>query len=191
MARTVPLNTPMIAFEHGSYSVPHTLAGQTVWVRPHRDQVVIIHVGDDGPVEVARHERTTPGSPRVDDAHFPPRPEGPLGRTPRPRTDAEARFLALGDGAALWLTEAAAAGCARIRVKMAEAVDLAALHDAAAVDRALGRPRPRAGSATATWPRSWPIRPATPTADLPTRRTQQPGPGHRRLVRLRRRGEGE
>ena len=139
VARTVPLNTPMIAFEHGAYSVPHTLAGQTVWVRPYRDQVVITHVGDAGPVEVARHDRTTPGSPRVDDAHFPPRPEGPLARTPRPRTDAEARFLALGDGAALWLTEAAAAGCARIRVKMAEAVDLAALHDPAAVDRALGR----------------------------------------------------
>ena len=48
-------------------------------------------------------------------------------------------FLALGDGAALWLTEAAAAGCARIRAKMAEAVDLAALHDPAAVDRALGQ----------------------------------------------------
>jgi hypothetical protein len=37
----------------------------------------------------------------------------------------------------LWLTEAAAAGCSRIRAKMAEAVDLAALHDAAVVDRAL------------------------------------------------------
>jgi hypothetical protein len=39
----------------------------------------------------------------------------------------------------LWLTEAAAAGCSRIRAKMAEAVELAALHDPAAVDRALGQ----------------------------------------------------
>jgi hypothetical protein len=124
--------------------------GETVWVRPHRDQVVNVHVGDDGPVEVARHARTTPGNPRVADAHFPPQPQGPPGRTPRAKTVAEERFLALGDGAVLWLTEAAAAGCSRIRVKMAEAVDLAALHDGAAVDRALGRPRPRAASGSAT-----------------------------------------
>ena len=164
VTRTVGVTTPMIAFEHGQYSVPHTLVGQTVWVRPHGDQVVVVHVGDDGPVEVARHARTTPGNPRVEDAHFPPQPQGPLGRTPRARTVAEARFLALGDGAVLWLTEAAAAGCPRIRVKMAEAVDLAALHDPARWTAPSGRPRPRAGSATATWPRCWPIGPAAPTA---------------------------
>lgn len=139
VTRTVGLNTPMVAFEHGSYSVPHTLAGQTVWVRPYAEQVVIVHVGDAGPVEVARHERTTPGCPRVDDAHFPPQPEGPLGRTPRAKTVAEQQFLALGEGAGLWLIEAAAAGCSRIRAKMAEAIDLAALHNPAVVDRALGQ----------------------------------------------------
>jgi hypothetical protein len=139
VTRTVPLNTSMIAFEHGSYSVPHTLVGQTVWVRPYAEQVVIVHVGEDGPVEVARHARTTPGTPRVDEAHFPPRPEGPLARTPRAKTGVEKQFLALGEGAGLWLIEAAAAGCSRIRAKMAEAVDLAALHDPASVDRALGQ----------------------------------------------------
>jgi hypothetical protein len=135
----VPVNTPMVAFESGQYSVPHALMGQTVWVRPYGDQVVIVHVADNGPVEVARHARTTPGNPRIDDAHFPPRPEGPLRRTPRAKTAAEAEFLALGQGAALWLVEAAAAGCSRMRIKMAEAVDLAALHDAKSVDRALGQ----------------------------------------------------
>ena len=55
VTRTVPANTAMIAFEHGAYSVPHTLVGQTVWVRPYAEQVVIVHVGDAGPVEVARH----------------------------------------------------------------------------------------------------------------------------------------
>lgn len=139
VTRTVGLNTPMVAFEHGQYSVPHTLAGQTVWVRPYAEQVVIVHVGDAGPVEVARHARTTPGSPRVVQAHFPPRPEGPLGRSPRAKTVAEQQFLSLGEGAALWLTEAGAAGCSRIRAKMTEAVDLAALGDPASVDRALGR----------------------------------------------------
>jgi Mu transposase, C-terminal domain len=138
VARTVPVNTPMIAFEYCQYSVPHTLTGETVWVRPHGDEVVVVHVGEDGPVEVARHVRTTPGSPRVEDSHFPPALEGALDRRPRPATREEAQFLALGEGAALWLTEAAAAGCPRIRVKMAEALDLATLHDAVSVDRALG-----------------------------------------------------
>ena len=104
---------------------------------------------------------TTPGTPRVADAHFPPQPEGPLGRTPRPKTGAEEQFLALGEGAALWLTEAAAAGCSRIRAKMAEAVDLAALHDRAAVDRALGPGRDRG-----------PVR--------PRRSGRDPGPSGRR-----------
>jgi hypothetical protein len=58
-----------------------------------------------------------------------------LGRRPRPVTREEA----LGEGASLWLIEAAAAGSSRIRAKMAEAIDLAALHHPAAVDRALGQ----------------------------------------------------
>jgi hypothetical protein len=58
---------------------------------------------------------------------------------PKARTAAEAEFLAIGDGAGLWLAEAAASGTRRVRAKMAEAVQLAALHGAAAVDRALGQ----------------------------------------------------
>jgi hypothetical protein len=137
--RRVGENTPMVAFDGGSYSVPHELAGQTVWARRHGEQVVIVHVGAGGPVEVARHAATTPGSPSVDDAHFPPAPAGPARRKPRARTAGEAAFLAIGEGAALWLAEAAAAGASRVRAKMAEAVELARLHDAGAVDRALGQ----------------------------------------------------
>jgi hypothetical protein len=137
--RTVGLNTPMVSFEVGQYSVPHPLAGQRVRVRRHGEQVVIVHVGADGPVEVARHAVTTPGTPRLDDTHFPPAPPGVLSRPPRPRSDAEAAFLSIGDGAALWLTEAGAAGVTRVRAKMAEAVALAALHPRAVVDRALGQ----------------------------------------------------
>ena len=139
VTRTVATNTPMIAFDNCSYSVPHHLAGQTVWVREYGEQIVVVHIGDDGPVEAARHVRTTPGCPRVDDAHFPPQPEGALSRSPRPRSATEAEFLALGEGAALWLIEAAAAGTSRIRAKMAEAVELGRLHDPATVDRALGQ----------------------------------------------------
>lgn len=140
--RRVPVNTPMVSYESGQYSVPHQLLGQTVWVRAHGagdgEQVVITHLGQAGPVEVARHPRATPGSPRVDDVHFPPAPEGALDRTPRPRDTAELAFLAIGPGAGLWLTEAAEAGTARIRVKMAQAVQLAGLFGTTEVDAALG-----------------------------------------------------
>lgn len=139
VTRSIPEHTPMISFDNGQYSVPHELAGQSVWVRRHGEQVVVVHVGEQGAVEVARHQVTTPGSPRVQDAHFPPAPEGALDRTPRPKTPAEKEFLAIGEGARLWLTEAASAGAARMRIKMAEAVELARLHPLAAVDRALGR----------------------------------------------------
>jgi len=129
----------LVTFEGGQYSVPHALAGQVVHVRRHGEQVVITHAGPAGPAEVARHQVTTPGSPRVDDAHYPPAPPGALNRTPKPRTTAEAQFLAIGNGAGLWLAEAAAAGASRVRATMAQAVQLAALHGAAAADRALGQ----------------------------------------------------
>jgi hypothetical protein len=129
----------LVTFEGGQYSVPHQLAGQVVWVRRHGEQVVIAHVGSGGPAEAARHQVTTPGSPRVDDTHYPPAPPGALNRVPKARTAAEAQFLAIGDGAAQWLAEAAAAGARRVRAKMAAAVQLAVLHGAAAVDRALGQ----------------------------------------------------
>jgi len=141
--RQVPAGTPMVTFESGQYSVPHRLLGQTVWVRTHGvgadEQVIIVHVDPDlGPVEVARHGRATPGTPRLDDAHFPPQPEGPLDRRPRAKNPAEAEFLDLGEGARLWLVEAAAAGSSRMRVKMAEALSLAKLFDPVEVDWALG-----------------------------------------------------
>ena len=129
----------LVTFEGGQYSVPHQLAGQAVYVRRHGGHVVISHTGPGGPAEVARHLVTTPGSPRLDEGHYPPAPPGALNRTPKPRTTAEARFLGIGDGAGLWLAEAAAAGATRVRAKMAQAIQLAALHGAAATDRALGQ----------------------------------------------------
>ena len=129
----------LVTFEGGQYSVPYQLAGHAVWVRRHGDKVVITHAGPGGPAEAARHLVTAPGSPRVDDAHYPPAPPGAINREPKARSAAEQAFLAIGDGAVLWLGEAAAAGASRIRVKMAEAVQLAALHGPAVADAALGR----------------------------------------------------
>ena len=121
-----------------TYSVPHTLADETVWVRVDGDQVVVTHCAPWGPIEVARHQRSTPGHPMIDDAHYPARPAGPLGRRPKPTSAAEAEFGAIADGARTWLVEAAAAGTSRVKVKMAQAVTLARLHGQVRVDWALG-----------------------------------------------------
>ncbi len=142
--RQVPVNTPMVTFESGQYSVPHRLLGQSVWVRTHGvgadEQIIVVHLDhDQGPVEVARHARATPGTPQIEDAHFPPQPDGPLNRRPRAKNAAEAQFLDLGEGARLWLVEAAAAGTTRMRVKMNEALALAKLFDPVEVDWALGQ----------------------------------------------------
>lgn len=127
-----------ISYGGVTYSVPHTLVDETVWVRVDGDEIVAVHVSTTGAAEVARHRRSTPGTPRIDDAHYPPRPAGPLNRQPKPTNPAEAEFLALGEGARLWLVEAAAAGTSRVKVKMAEAVTLARLHGDERVDWALG-----------------------------------------------------
>jgi transposase len=137
-ARAVGVDQPMVQLDWCQYSVPCRLAGETVWARVHANQVILTHLGPAGPVEVARHELTTPGNPRVNPDHFPPAPETALNRTPQPSNTAEAEFLSIGAGAALWLTEAGANGITRVRAKMAEAVALAKLAGVDTVDWALG-----------------------------------------------------
>jgi transposase len=127
-----------ISYGGVTYSVPHELADETVWVRVDGDELVATHLAGRGAVEVARHRLSTPGHPMIDDAHYPPRPAGPLHREPRASNSAEAAFLAIGDGARMWLVEAGVAGAARVKVKMADAVDCAALHGTERVDWALG-----------------------------------------------------
>ena len=123
------------------YSVPHQLVDTRVWVRFHGDDLVITAVGEHGPGEVARHARSSPGTPSIHPEHYPPptaaaRADGE--RVPRAGSAAEAEFLALGPGASSWLVEAAGAGARGVRRKMAEAVALAKLHPPGQVDRALG-----------------------------------------------------
>ncbi|HEU5003242.1 MAG TPA: IS21 family transposase [Actinomycetota bacterium] len=138
VTRRVGTTTPMVEFEGGSYSAPETLAGQQVWVRGHGEDVIIVSVSRTGPTEVARHRRTTPGNPRVDEAHFSPRRSDPLQRTPTARNPEELAFLQLGAGAAEWLLAAGEAGVSRVRPKMATAVALAKIVGAGRVDWALG-----------------------------------------------------
>ncbi len=136
--RTVASNS-VVSFHSVLYSVPYSLIGRRVWVRTEGDQVVVVSVDPSaGAREVARHRRSTPGRPMIDDAHYPQRPSGPLARVPRARTPEEQAFLALGNGATQWLIEAASVGAARIRSKMAEALELSKLYGPEALDRALG-----------------------------------------------------
>lgn len=104
-----------------------------MWVRVEgRDPdelVVFTHLSEGGPVEVARHLRAEPGSPRIIDAHFPPAPAGSLHRIPRARTVEEAAFLDSGEGSRLWLSEAAAAGTTKLPVKMGQPSALTKLFD--------------------------------------------------------------
>jgi hypothetical protein len=120
------------------YSVPSRLVDERVWVRIDGAELVVVHAdGPDGPREVTRHALTTPGRPSIRDEHYPPRPAGALGRRPRARSAEEQAFLAVGSAAERWLIAAAAAGTTKLRRKMAEAVDLAKLHDPGDVNEAL------------------------------------------------------
>lgn len=122
------------------YSTPDGHQGQEVWCRVEGEELVIVGRTDSGLSEIARHELSTPGHPRIVDEHYPFHEggNGPKPPKPRAKTKEEAAFLALGEGAYHWLVEAAATGAQRVRAKMAEAVELAALFGAPAVDDALG-----------------------------------------------------
>jgi transposase len=129
-----------VRFGSVRYSTPPGHAGQRVWCRVHGGELVIVARAGTGLAEIARHLLSTPGNPRICDEHYPHHPGGNGPRQPRPRarTRAEEAFLELGEGAARWLTEAAAGGAQRIRAKMARAVELATVVGAARVDQALG-----------------------------------------------------
>jgi transposase len=128
----------LISFGGALYSVPCELVDERVWVRTDGRELMVVHVdGPAGPREVARHALTTPGRPAICDEHYPPKPAGALDRKPRARSAEERAFLALGDGAERWLIAAAAAGAPRVRRKLAQAVELAKLHGAEPVCRAL------------------------------------------------------
>ena len=136
LSRTVSWSST-VTFGAARYSVPHTLRDTKVWVRVAGDEVVIVS-GTPGEVrEVARHPRMEAGGVSIDPTHYPERGE-PADRRPRPTNASEAAFLALGDGAKLWLLEAAAAGARGIEARMDEAVSLAKVVEPGRVDEALG-----------------------------------------------------
>ena len=142
-----------------------------------------------GPVEVARHDRATPGSPRIDDAHFPPAtgwgavPET-IGRaTPRRRSSSPSA-TAPGCGWPRPPRRARPGSGPRWpkRCQLAKLFDgrgrrlgVGARRGARPVRR--GRPRLDPGP---------PPRRHRGRAGSPRRRGRVPGPGHQRLGRARR-----
>ena len=129
-----------------------------------------------------------PGHPADRRRAFPARHRPARWTGHRARNDAEAEFLAIGDGAGLWLTEAAAAGTAKIRVKMAAGGRR--WRSCSTTTRSTGRwgtPRSTAGSARRPRLDPGPPRPP-PSGRQPGSRAgedRSPDPGHRQLGRPR------
>ena len=139
--RRVDEHDQTIRYGSVRYSTPDGYQGAEVWCRVVGDELVIVaHTDRNGLCEIARHELSTPGHPRIVDAHYPHHEpgNGPKIRTPKARTPEEQQFLSIGSGAERWLIEAAATGAQRVRTKMARAVELAALIGVDHVDTALG-----------------------------------------------------
>lgn len=129
-----------IRFGSVRYSTPDGHQGTEVWCRVVGEELAIVGRMPKGLTEIARHRLSTPGNPQILDEHYPRHPGGNGPRPPRihPRSEAEIAFCAIGEGATRWLVEAAAVGTARIRSKMAEAVELATLVGGGRVEEALG-----------------------------------------------------
>jgi transposase len=123
------------------YSTPPGWVGEQVWCRVEGEELVIVGAGEQGLVEVWRHQLSVPGRPQILDEHYPDHPNGRAIMQPRlrPQREEERVFLAIGEGAERWLREAAASGATRVRAKMAQAVELALLSGSQQVDEALRR----------------------------------------------------
>ncbi|MCH7670496.1 MAG: IS21 family transposase [Acidobacteria bacterium] len=125
-----------ISFRGARYSVPHTWMGTRVWVRVSGDEIIITAQVDDAATEIARHAIVGSGEASIVDAHYPPRRDTPV-RVPKATSRFEAAFLEIGQGAQVWLIEAAGLGIRGIEARMGDAVALTEIHDPAAVDEAL------------------------------------------------------
>ena len=120
--RSVPVNTPMVTYDHVQYSVPHTWMGTKVMVRQDltNNQLVITARDGDGITRhVASHTLGARGDVIIDDAHFPLNtPSGPQQRAIIPKSAVERQFLAIGAGAQAYIRAAAADGTPRLKERL-------------------------------------------------------------------------
>lgn len=130
-----------IKYKGAEYSVPHHLAGTKLWVRTDGSKVIVTSADPKDPGNasvVACHPLLSSGGRSISDEHYPKRPSAPHDRPPRATSAHEKTFLDLGHGATRWLVEAAAAGTGKMRLKMANAVELSFIYGPDEVDEALG-----------------------------------------------------
>lgn len=141
LMRKVPVNTPMVSFENGQYSVPYEYMGSAVHVRKQSssagDVVVVMSVTSEGTTEIARHRQASAGNPAINDDHFPHHQPVHPERRIRPATQLEKEFLNIGDGASKWLRIAASEGVNRIGHKLEQAITLAKMYGPETVDQVL------------------------------------------------------
>jgi transposase len=126
-----------VRFGSARYSVPSRLIGATVLIQVNGTKIRILEpfTGEIA----AEHQLVAPGEASVADEHYgSARPDKPR-RAPRPRTEQEKRFLALGEAAAAFLTGAAAAGVANLPREISEILTLQAAHGPDALIAALDR----------------------------------------------------
>lgn len=105
------------------YSVPYRLVGITVEVSTVDDRIEVWHRDD----QVACHRLVAPGATSILDEHY-DKPARKPQRAVRPRTEAEKKFLTLGEAAEAFLRAAAAAGTTRLAAHLAEITTLQAAH---------------------------------------------------------------
>jgi transposase len=118
------------------YSVPSRLVGRRVETVTFDGQVRIYD--SDGAL-VAEHRQLAAGEASVLDEHY-PTPRRAPSRGPRPRSDVERVFLALGEPAEAFIRAGAAAGSTMLPKETAAIVaDLLPAHDPVDVARALSR----------------------------------------------------
>jgi transposase len=118
------------------YSVPHRLRGRRVEAVTFDGHVSIYDL--DGRL-VAEHPQHGPGEASILDEHY-PTPRRAPSRGPRPRSETERRFLALGEPAEAFIRAGAAAGHTMLPKEIAVIVDeLLPAHDPDDIARALQR----------------------------------------------------
>ena len=115
-----------VRFGSARYSVPCRLIGHYVTITSTTTMIMIIEPMT-GEI-LAEHRLVAPGEASIIDEHYGrARPDRPR-RAPRPRTQVEKDFLALGEVAEAFLVGAAAAGVSKLGTELAEVLQLKAAH---------------------------------------------------------------
>jgi transposase len=126
-----------VRFGSARYSVPCRLIGQTVTITTTATMIMVVQ-----PVTgevLAEHALVGPGETSILDDHYDrPRPDRPR-RAPRPKTQTEKDFCALGPVAEAFLVGAAAAGVSKLGGELGDIVALKASHGEPALLAALQR----------------------------------------------------